>query len=162
VTGIRRRSARLVFWPRTPSIRALWRNEVTLRSCEMGMENEPGIYIERIAPTPLRLVVATEDTLTPTDIGLAAYERARGPKSLVLRAGVPLCLLRCPIRPRRPGRARLVRAASGYLTVPDAGCRRSGAATPGRSGSPGLQSTACARSQRVMQRRIPLVRGLRS
>ena len=28
-----------------------WRNEVTLRSVEMFIEYEPGVYIERIAPT---------------------------------------------------------------------------------------------------------------
>jgi hypothetical protein len=67
--------------------RVQWRNEVTLRSCEMGLEYEPGIYIERIAPTPVRMVVASEDTLTPTDVALAAYARAREPKSLVLVPG---------------------------------------------------------------------------
>jgi uncharacterized protein len=42
-----------------------WRNEVTLRSVELFTEYEPGVYIERIAPTPLLMVVAAGDHLTP-------------------------------------------------------------------------------------------------
>ena len=35
-----------------------WKNEVTLRSVEMLMEYEPGVYVERISPTPLLMVAA--------------------------------------------------------------------------------------------------------
>jgi uncharacterized protein len=38
---------------------------VTLRSVELFTEYEPGVYIERIAPTPLLMVVAAGDHLTP-------------------------------------------------------------------------------------------------
>jgi fermentation-respiration switch protein FrsA (DUF1100 family) len=64
-----------------------WRNEVTLRTVEMLMEYEPGVYIERISPTPLLMVVAASDHLIPTDLALAAYQRAREPKRLVLLPG---------------------------------------------------------------------------
>jgi fermentation-respiration switch protein FrsA (DUF1100 family) len=64
-----------------------WKNEVTLRTVEMLMEYEPGTYIERISPTPLLMVVAAGDHLTPTDLALAAYQRAREPKRLVVLAG---------------------------------------------------------------------------
>jgi fermentation-respiration switch protein FrsA (DUF1100 family) len=64
-----------------------WRNEVTLRSVEMFMEYEPGVYVERISPTPLLMVVAAGDHLTPTDLALEAYQRAREPKRLVLLPG---------------------------------------------------------------------------
>jgi fermentation-respiration switch protein FrsA (DUF1100 family) len=64
-----------------------WKNEVTLRTVEMLMEYEPGAYIERISPTPLLMVVAAGDHLTPTDLALAAYERAIEPKRLELLAG---------------------------------------------------------------------------
>jgi fermentation-respiration switch protein FrsA (DUF1100 family) len=64
-----------------------WRNEVTLRSVEMLTEYEPGIYIERIAPTPLLMVVGAEDHLTVADEALAAYNQARQPKRLVLLPG---------------------------------------------------------------------------
>ena len=61
-----------------------WRNEVTLRSIEMLMEYEPSAYLERISPTPLLMVVAALDHLTPSDLALEAYQQAREPKKLVL------------------------------------------------------------------------------
>jgi fermentation-respiration switch protein FrsA (DUF1100 family) len=64
-----------------------WRNEVTLRTVEMLMEYEPSVYIERISPTPLLMVVAARDHLTPSDLALEAYQRAREPKRLVLLSG---------------------------------------------------------------------------
>jgi fermentation-respiration switch protein FrsA (DUF1100 family) len=50
-----------------------WKNEVTLRSVEMFMEYEPGAYLERVSPTPLLMVVAAGDHLTPADLALKAY-----------------------------------------------------------------------------------------
>jgi fermentation-respiration switch protein FrsA (DUF1100 family) len=64
-----------------------WKNEVTLRTVEMLMEYEPGAYIERISPTPLLMVVAAGDHLTPSDLALEAYQRAREPKKLALLPG---------------------------------------------------------------------------
>jgi uncharacterized protein len=64
-----------------------WRNEVTLRTVEMLMEYEPSAYLERISPTPLLMVVAAGDHLTPTDLALEAYQQAREPKKLVLLPG---------------------------------------------------------------------------
>jgi uncharacterized protein len=64
-----------------------WRNEVTLRSVEMLTEYEPGIYIDRISPTPLLMVVGAQDHLTVADEALAAYNRACEPKRLVLLPG---------------------------------------------------------------------------
>jgi uncharacterized protein len=64
-----------------------WKNEVTLRTVEMLMEYEPSAYLERISPTPLLMVVAAGDHLTPTDLALEAFQRAREPKKLVLLAG---------------------------------------------------------------------------
>jgi fermentation-respiration switch protein FrsA (DUF1100 family) len=64
-----------------------WKNEVTLRSVEMFMEYEPGIYIGYVSPTPLLMVVAAGDHLTVADEALAAYERALEPKKLVLLKG---------------------------------------------------------------------------
>src|SRR5919199_6383779 len=64
-----------------------WRNEVTLRTVELLMEYEPGAYIERIAPTPLLMVVAAGDHLTPADLALEAYNRALEPKRLELLPG---------------------------------------------------------------------------
>ena len=64
-----------------------WSNEVTLRTVEMLMEYEPGAYVERISPTPLLMVVAAGDHLTPSDLALEAYQRAREPKKLALLPG---------------------------------------------------------------------------
>lgn len=64
-----------------------WRNEVTLRSVELFLGYEPGSYIAHVSPTPLLLVVALSDQLTPADEALAAYEQALHPKKLVMLKG---------------------------------------------------------------------------
>lgn len=61
-----------------------WRNEVTMRTIEYGFGYEPGAYIEHISPTPLLMIVATNDHLTVSDLAIAAYQRAHEPKRLVL------------------------------------------------------------------------------
>jgi fermentation-respiration switch protein FrsA (DUF1100 family) len=64
-----------------------WRNEITLRSLEMYSEYEPGAFIERIAPTPLLMVLGNADVVCPTDLALAAFNRAGEPKRLELYPG---------------------------------------------------------------------------
>jgi fermentation-respiration switch protein FrsA (DUF1100 family) len=64
-----------------------WRNEVTLRSVEMFTEYEPVAYVPYIAPTPLLMLPAQNDVLTPTELAIAAYEKAREPKKLLLLPG---------------------------------------------------------------------------
>lgn len=64
-----------------------WRNEVTLRSIEMYSEYEPGSYIERIAPTPLLMLVAENDVVAVTDEALGAFNRAREIKKLHIFPG---------------------------------------------------------------------------
>lgn len=64
-----------------------WENRVTVRSTRKARMYEPGLWIGRISPTPLLMVVATHDTITPTDLALAAYERALEPKRLELIPG---------------------------------------------------------------------------
>lgn len=64
-----------------------WENRVTLESMEKFLEYTPGGNIHRISPTPLLMVVAEDDRLTPTDLALEAYERAREPKKLVVFKG---------------------------------------------------------------------------
>jgi fermentation-respiration switch protein FrsA (DUF1100 family) len=59
-----------------------WRNEVTLRSVEMFTEYEPGTYLPYISPTPLLLVVAVGDHLVPSELAIAAFEKAHQPKKL--------------------------------------------------------------------------------
>lgn len=64
-----------------------WKNEVTLHSIEMFTEYEPATYIARIAPTPLMVVVARGDHLTPFDLTAHAYEEALEPKRLLIVPG---------------------------------------------------------------------------
>jgi uncharacterized protein len=75
------------FYGQGPSMSVRWRNEVTLNSLAMSGEFEPGVHMERISPTPLLMIVASHDTTTPTDLALAAYQRALEPKKLVLLPG---------------------------------------------------------------------------
>jgi fermentation-respiration switch protein FrsA (DUF1100 family) len=65
----------------------IWQNEITLRSTRAARMYEPGIWISRVSPTPLLLVVARHDKLTVADLALAAYERALEPKRLALIPG---------------------------------------------------------------------------
>jgi hypothetical protein len=64
-----------------------WENNVTVRSTRAARMYEPGQWIARVSPTPLLLVVAMRDTITLTDLELAAYERALQPKKLVTIEG---------------------------------------------------------------------------
>jgi fermentation-respiration switch protein FrsA (DUF1100 family) len=65
-----------------------WRNEVTVRN-SIGTDPlyDPGVCVEYVAPTPLLMVVATEDRLAATADSQAAYERAGEPKRLVMIEG---------------------------------------------------------------------------
>ncbi|MGK4277399.1 alpha/beta hydrolase, partial [Escherichia coli] len=46
-----------------------------------------GDFIARVSPTPLLMLVADHDHVAPTDLALAAYERALEPKRLVMIKG---------------------------------------------------------------------------
>jgi len=64
-----------------------WRNEVTIRSLELVLEYEPGLFVDRVSPTPLLMIVAAYDHLAVADLALEAYNRALEPKKLVLVPG---------------------------------------------------------------------------
>ena len=70
-----------------PMPAGVWENKVTIRSSRWGRMYEPGQWIERVSPTPILLVVARDDKLTPADLALAAYERALEPKKVVIIPG---------------------------------------------------------------------------
>jgi len=61
-----------------------WKNTVTLKSVELFRAYEPQQLIEKISPTPLLMTIASGDVLTPSDLALGAYARAREPKQLTL------------------------------------------------------------------------------
>jgi uncharacterized protein len=60
---------------------------VTLRTVELLGEYEPGVYLPWISPTPLLIVVAREDHLTPSEFSIAAFQRANEPRKLVILPG---------------------------------------------------------------------------
>lgn len=61
-----------------------WRNEVTLASLEKMMAYDPTWPVQRIAPTPLRVIAAERDEFIPFDLVRATFERAGKPKDLVV------------------------------------------------------------------------------
>ncbi|KEF53486.1 uncharacterized protein A1O9_10461 [Exophiala aquamarina CBS 119918] len=67
--------------------KSTWKNQVTIRTMELFRGYEPQQLIEKISPTPLLMTVPTLDTLTPPDLSLAAYARAKEPKELNLLPG---------------------------------------------------------------------------
>lgn len=60
-----------------------WRNEVTLSSFEAVRGYEPGWWAPQIAPRPLLMIVAADDTVTPTVHAQAAFAATGQPKALV-------------------------------------------------------------------------------
>lgn len=62
-------------------------NEITLLSRDLAMGYKPGLFIEQVAPTPLLMILAGADTLTPVDMQKAAFERAGNPKRLLVLEG---------------------------------------------------------------------------
>ena len=118
--GLLRRGSSRPARPRAPS----WRNEVTLRSVEMFTEYEPGVYIDRISPTPLLMVVGA---------GGSPDRRRRGARRLRDGARAEEAACSCPAATSTPtsttstaatGR-RLVRRASRRVAgfSPPAGTR---------------------------------------
>jgi fermentation-respiration switch protein FrsA (DUF1100 family) len=65
-----------------------WENRILLGRVPDGTPAfDPGVAAAHVAPTPLLMVVASDDTLAATDVALAAYERAGDPKQLDLVEG---------------------------------------------------------------------------
>jgi hypothetical protein len=70
-----------------PIPKGVWTNEMTVRSTQAARMYEPGTWVARVSPTPLLMVVAEDDRVTPSDLALAAYERALHPKKLAMIPG---------------------------------------------------------------------------
>jgi fermentation-respiration switch protein FrsA (DUF1100 family) len=64
-----------------------WENRVTVESLEKFLEYSPAVFLPRVSPTPLLMMVAEHDILTPTDLAISAFESAREPKRLVVLPG---------------------------------------------------------------------------
>jgi hypothetical protein len=65
-----------------------WRNRITLRNAfAADPPFDPGVCVGHVAPTPLLMVVSTEDRLADTATTLLAFERAGEPKQIEMVAG---------------------------------------------------------------------------
>lgn len=69
-----------------------WRNELTLQTVGLMMEFEPGDYLPRVAPRPVMLVVADDDTICPAPFAMDAYDRLDGPKDVLHILGDHYCV----------------------------------------------------------------------
>ena len=65
-----------------------WVNQITLESVEKVIEYNPGAGIHLISPKPFMMIVCRDDSLTPADLQIEAFSRAREPKRLeIIPAG---------------------------------------------------------------------------
>ena len=64
-----------------------WENRQTVRSLELALPYNPAASVHLISPTPFMMIVAENDVLTPTDLAIEAFGRAREPKQLVILPG---------------------------------------------------------------------------
>ncbi|WP_051574143.1 alpha/beta hydrolase [Mycobacterium sp. URHB0044] len=64
-----------------------WINSVTVRSTGRTLAYDVRPFMRRISPTPLLMVVASDDQTTPPSLALEAYEAALEPKELVMISG---------------------------------------------------------------------------
>ena len=64
-----------------------WKNQVTIESVEINSEYTPTAYIHRISPTPMLMIIASENSFWTTKGEKDAFERAKEPKKLVVIKG---------------------------------------------------------------------------
>lgn len=74
-------------WVEKIGARDTYPNEITQRSLELVGSYEPASFVARIAPTPLLMILARDDTQTPVAGQRAAFARAGQPSRLVLLDG---------------------------------------------------------------------------
>lgn len=64
-----------------------WRNQVTVESLEKNISYDGTAFIQNVAPTPLLMIIASDDIVTPTPLQRKAFDRAVEPKKLVVVSG---------------------------------------------------------------------------
>lgn len=64
-----------------------WINSITIRTTGRALAYDVRQFIRRISPTPLLMVVASDDQTTPPSLALEAYEAALEPKKLMMISG---------------------------------------------------------------------------
>jgi fermentation-respiration switch protein FrsA (DUF1100 family) len=70
-------------WAALVDPQGTWPNRMTLRSLELVASYMPMAYTWQIAPTPLLMLVAEEDEITPLGPQLDAFDAAGAPKELL-------------------------------------------------------------------------------
>jgi cephalosporin-C deacetylase-like acetyl esterase len=70
-------------WAALVDVEGVWPNRMTLRSLELVASYMPKDFAAQIAPTPLLMLVAEEDEITPSGPQLEAFEAAGTPKELL-------------------------------------------------------------------------------
>jgi uncharacterized protein len=75
------------FYTKTGEAISSWRNEITIRSLDRWLEHDVTGFMKHISPTPLLMVVANREQISPTDLQIAAFEEAREPKKLIIVPG---------------------------------------------------------------------------
>jgi uncharacterized protein len=74
-------------WAEAVDKDGIYGNRVTVRSLDLLRGYEPISFVSRIAPTPLLMIVANQDTQTPVAWQREAFEMAGEPKKLVTLTG---------------------------------------------------------------------------
>ena len=74
-------------WAEVVDRNGLYANEITLRSLDLLRSYEPITFVTRIAPTPLLMIVADQDTQTPVAWQREAFATAGEPKQLLTLSG---------------------------------------------------------------------------
>ena len=70
-------------WIKHSDVKGTYSNNLTVRSFDLLRTYEPVSFVERISPTPLMMIVASNDVQTPTAWQLEAFEKIGAPKRLV-------------------------------------------------------------------------------
>lgn len=64
-----------------------FQNAIAAHSLDRILGYDPGAFVEDISPTALQIIIADDDTTTPSDVARAVFDRAGEPKELVEYSG---------------------------------------------------------------------------
>ncbi len=70
-------------WMTRKDVNGVYVNEITLRTFDLLRTYEPMSFVPRIAPTPLMMIIASDDTTTPTAWQHETFDLAGAPRKLV-------------------------------------------------------------------------------
>jgi len=74
-------------WVTAVDKESIYPNEITLRSLDLMRSYDPMSFMEGIAPTPMLMIIADQDTQTPVAWQREAFELAGEPKKLISLSG---------------------------------------------------------------------------